>query len=188
MYEVCMSADERIEPTFDNNAHGEYGQHLTRQVPVADTLNTLAFDENKGSDTIGLLIKSGMVMLMATLLYAGYMLFKPSTPPQTISKLEQQESKEIKSVNKIRKIDLTQTASIKKSTAKPNDALIVKPISDPVSKASDNNQTVFYEVKPGDTLSAIGKAHQTTARKIMKLNQITDARTIKPGLRLVVAR
>jgi len=191
MYEVCMSADDRIEPTFDNNPHEEYQRHITQSAPIT----ALTFEENKGSDTVGLLIKSGMVMLIATSLYAGYIFFKPSTQQQPISSLEQQkneqqEKNQAVKQKEIRKIDLTKTASIKKSDQKSdnalsNDALIVKPVK---TKKLAARVSQTYIVKSGDTLSKIGKTYNTSPKAIMEINNITDARSIKPGMKLVLTR
>ena len=47
-------------------------------------------------------------------------------------------------------------------------------------------KNVTYTVKKGDTLSSIAKKHGTTVKKICKLNNISEKKTLKIGQKLIV--
>ena len=189
MYEVCMSADSRVEPDFSQEP-----QQWIGDPPASLGVECLMYEEADTSSTAGLLIKSGFVVLFSITVYAGYQIFKQGSVNQQLVNNEQnvgtsnnleandisQQITELENRAKdIPTIDFTTTGSISKvpfSTEKPTKA---KP-----QTAAD---TKFHVVQPGDTLSAIGRKFQIKTSEIMKLNQIENPRRIKPGMKLIVS-
>lgn len=54
------------------------------------------------------------------------------------------------------------------------------------AKASFDDPTYRYEVRPGDSLSAIARRHQMELDEVLEWNQLTRASVIHPGQKLVV--
>ena len=69
-----------------------------------------------------------------------------------------------------------------KDVRKSLDSVNIKILFSPV----ETQDSLFYEVKPGDNLSAIAKGHGTTVELIMKSNNLADT-VIKPGEKLKIS-
>lgn len=190
MYEVGMSANGRIEPGFEPIAPAWEGE-----APVSLGPEHLVYEEDTSNSFGGLLVKSGLVILLAMTAYGGYQIFGNNSAPHQVAKakpgydwsgkpISAEERQKLTGIQadkqKIRQIDLTKTASVKKNTT---------PIARPVPvepKISAGSQ--FHVVQPGDTLSAIGRKFKISAKDIMEINSIEDARRIKPGLKLIISQ
>lgn len=198
MYEVCMSAEsrvnDRIEPTFDEHqASAPQSHHIQAtslnpaaqyQTPSPPSLDILTFDDDPQYNMTGLMIKSGMAILMAASLYGGYLFLSDAAAPGQTAQVEGQEALQADAQSNVRKIDMTKTAAIKPAKKDTDSRLIVKAIENTNATPKDSQ---VYIVKSGDTLSRIGKLYKTSAKSIMEINGITDARTIKPGMKLIVS-
>ncbi len=190
MYEVCMSADGRVEPDFSQEPQKWIGE-----APASLGVECLMYEENHSSSTTALLIKSGFVVLFTLSIYAGYQLLKQTSAHPKLASTEQsvepsknsttnsigQQLTELENQSKsIRKIDLTTTGSISKTS---------EPIGKPTPiKPQLTTDAKFHVVQPGDTLSAIGRKFKIKTAEIMELNAIENARLIKPGMKLIVSR
>ena len=189
MYEVGMSANSRVEPVFEPDITQWEGE-----APVSLGPEHLVYEEETGNGFLGLLMKSGLVVLLAVSAYGGYQFIKASsTNDQVASKagydwsgkaIDHKERLRLTGVDEqtkdVRKIDLTKTGSVKKNTS---------PIGKPVPINPDTpSGTKFHIVKPGDTLSAIGRKYKISSADIMEINAIENPRRIKPGMKLFVSR
>lgn len=190
MYEVCMSADSRVEPDFSQDPQKWIGE-----APASLGAECLMYEENNSSSTNSLLIKSGFLVLFTVSIYTGYQFLKQtSAHPQLAStqlSVDPSNSSASKSIGEqlaelenqtksIREIDLTTTGSIKKTPA---------PISKPTPiKPQITTDAKIHVVQPGDTLSAIGRKFKIKTAEIMELNAIENVRLIKPGMKLIVSR
>ena len=210
MYEVCMSADSRVEPNFNQNP-----DIWAEKPQVGMGAQHLVYEEDTSNGIGGLLIKSGMLILFSIAVYGGYLFLNSSrTKPQLLSskptydwsgrpsKTDDQKSlSTLENQEKtVRKIDLTKTASIYKPkqvavktiSIKPQPK--VKPKVKPVVKqevAIKSEQPVngqFHIVQPGDTISAIGRKFQMSAADIMEINGITNPKLLKPGMKVLVTK
>lgn len=176
MYEVCMSAERRVEPTFESNAPAWEGP-----APVSLGSDDLIYQEDTSNSFSGLLIKSGLVVLLAISTFAGYQFFKGSGETKQIAHITPQEVDNTDQ-KKIRKIDLTTTASISKPESR-----LGKPV--PIDAAKPQNSgKLFHVVQSGDTLSAIGKKFKIKTTELMEMNGIEDARRLKLGMKLIVSK
>jgi len=190
MYEVGMSANGRIEPNFDQIAPPWEGE-----APVSLGPEHLVYEEDTSNSFAGLLVKSGLVILLAMTTYGGYQIFGHNSETSEIANakpgydwsgkpISAEERQKLTGIEankqKIRQIDLTTTASVKKNT---------KPISKPVPIKTENTSTTkFHVVEPGDTLSAIGRKFKISSAEIMEINSIENPRRIKPGMKLIISR
>jgi len=189
MYEVGMSANSRVEPVFEPEIKQWEGQ-----APVSLGADHLIYEEETYNGFSGLLLKSGLVILLAVSSYGGYQFLTASNGIQSAESkarydwsgkpIDENERLRLTGVkdptNKIRKIDLTQTGSVKKDAN-----AIGKPV--PATPATSTG-VKFHVVQSGDTLSAIGRKFKISAADIMEINAIEDARRIKPGMKLVISR
>lgn len=209
MYEVCMSADKRVEPTFNNPqsnnsySHSPNPDHWDINPAEAPaSVMALDFDTDEKSGIAGLLLKSGMVILLMLTFYVGHMIYKNATYESTHATLEKnnQFAATEGDQGEIRKIDLTQTASVRKVQT----VTFKKPSIQSESAGIQNRQTQdkigsiaeqagnsgaqqkFHTIESGDTISHIGRLYKVSTAKIMEINNITDPRTIKPGMKIVV--
>ena len=108
-----------------------------------------------------------------------YLYFDKKRAPEALAKFQTQNELKQDLTKQIRKIDLTKTATIKPIVEEPD---LVS------SQKSDIPIEIFYTVKSGDTLSRIGRVYNIHVADIMELNEITDARSIKPGLKLTISK
>jgi len=67
MYEVGMSANSRVEPVFEPEIKQWEGQ-----APVSLGADHLIYEEETYNGFSGLLLKSGLVILLAVSSYGGY--------------------------------------------------------------------------------------------------------------------
>ena len=189
MYEVGMSANSRVEPVFEPEIKQWEGE-----APVSLGAEHLVYEEEVYGGFSGLLLKSGLVVLLAISAYGGYQIFgsndslkladgKPGYDwsGKPIDEKERLRLTGVEDQNKtVRKIDLTQTGSVKKH---------VNPIGNPVPiKPANLTSAKFHIVQSGDTISQIGRKFKISAAEIMKINSIEDARRIKPGMKLIVSK
>ena len=56
------------------------------------------------------------------------------------------------------------------------------------SKSRKRNKTIYYRVRPGDTLSRIAKKNKTTVRKLAKWNKIKKTSRLKIGQRVKIVK
>lgn len=182
MYEVGMSANSRVEPVFKPQITQWEGE-----APVSLGAEHLFYEEEADGNFTSLLIKSGFVVLLTISVYAGYQFFT-STNTVLSSETQSEQDGSGKQINladkgqtnSVRKIDLTQTGSVKKD---------VNPIGKPVPITStDSTKATFHVVQSGDTLSQIGRKFNISTAEIMKINSIEDARRIKPGMKLIISK
>lgn len=204
MYEVCMSADRRIEPSF-NNTQNHFNQNSSgsenwdydhSQAPAH--VNNLVFEDESYSNTGSLLIKSGMFILLILSLYIGHMIYKNTTHQTAELKPSNEQilAASQNNQNTIRKIDLTKTASVRKvktvsfkKPIKPKQKANTKPIlQHQQNQVTTEGSLKFHTVQPGDTISRIGRLHKLSAAKIMEINNIENPRFIKPGMKIVVSQ
>lgn len=212
MYEVCMSADSRKVPPVDVNFTDPMDQvHQPQQYDI------LAFEEDSAGFG-SILLKSGMLVLVALSAYGAYHFLSKSMAPTNVSGLKptydwsgrpvkspvEKEFTTLESQSKdVRKIDLTKTASVNKLKQKKSSdqlASILKPVkvqsvvikpettAEQISTTSVKTNAQTYTVQPGDTLSSIGRAYKISANKIIEINNIENPRLIKPGMQLFVSR
>ena len=189
MYEVCMSADSRVEPDFSQEPQKWIGDP-----PASLGVECLMYEETDTSSTSSLLIKSGFVILFSISVYAGYQVIKQGSANQQLVNNElnvettsgatskgigQQITELENQAKEIRTIDMTTTGSVKKAP-QPADKIV------PVTPETSTDAK-FHVVQPGDTLSAIGRKFQIKTSEIMKLNAIENPRRIKPGMKLIVS-
>ena len=190
MYEVCMSVDRRVEPDFDQTELSWEGE-----APASLGPEHLIYDEDQSSGVGGLLMKSGLVILIAISAFGSYQFLKDSNanPQLANSKPAYNWSgKPVKTDNNqelvtfenqaktVRKIDLTKTASVKKTPKAISKPAPIKPKPSPGA--------TFHIVQPGDTLSAIGRKFQISSTEIIEINAIKNPKLIKPGMKLFVSR
>lgn len=190
MYEVCMSADRRVEPNFDQSP-----EPWTQEPPACLGPESLVYEEETSNGIAGLLLKSGFVVLFSIAVYGGYQFIKTDSSSNQLASSQSNydwssapnntaDGDDIAGLNgqvkKVRKIDLTKTGSIKKSTTPLGKPVPIQPKITP--------ETEFHVVKSGDTLSAIGRKFKISSADIMKINGIEDARRIKPGMKLIVTK
>lgn len=187
MYEVGMSSSRRVEPVFEPEIAQWEGA-----APVSLGAEHLIYEEEAYGTSSGLLLKSGLVVLLAISAYGGYQFMTDNNAHLAESKpgydwsgkpIDEKERLRLTGVQDqdktIRKIDLTQTGSVKKH---------VNPIGKPVPITPANvTGAKFHVVESGDTLSQIGRKFKISAAEIMKINSIEDARRIKPGMKLIVS-
>lgn len=188
MYEVGMSANSRVEPVFEPKITQWDGE-----APVSLGAEHLIYEEEPYRSSSGLLLKSGLLVLLAITAYGGYQFMTDKNAQLADGKpgydwsgapIDEKERLRLTGVQDqdktVRKIDLTQTGSVKKH---------VNPIGKPVPIKADNvTGAKFHIVESGDTLSQIGRKFKISAAEIMKINSIEDARRIKPGMKLIVSK
>ncbi len=190
MYEVCMSANRRIEPNFDQTP-----EIWTEEPPICLGPECLVYEEDTSNGIGGLLMKSGLVILFSVMAYGGYQFIKDSNTDQQLANskptydwsgkpTQTNNNGELVALNDqnrtVRKIDLTKTGSIKKITSRIGKPVPIKP------KISVNAK--FHIVQSGDTLSAIGRKFKISSADIMEINAIENPRKIKPGMKLYISR
>lgn len=189
MYEVGMSANSRVEPVFEPDITRWEGE-----APVSLGSEHLVYEEETNNGFLGLLMKSGLVVLLAVSAYGGYQFIKASgTNEQVASRagydwsgkaIDHKERLRLTGVDEqtknVRKIDLTNTGSVKNNTN-----LLKKPV--PIKPSTPSGIT-FHIVQSGDTLSAIGRKYKISSADIMEINAIENPRRIKPGMKLFVSR
>lgn len=188
MYEVGMSANSRVEPIFEPDVKQWEGE-----APVSLGYEHLIYEEEAYAGFSGILLKSGLIVLAAITAYGGYQFLTSNSAQVADSKpgydwsgkpIDAKERLRLTGVKDqtktVRKIDLTQTASVKKH---------VNPIGKPVAIAPKKlSNAQFHVVQSGDTLSAIGRMFKISAADIMEINSIEDARRIKPGMKLIISK
>ncbi len=189
MYEVGMSAKGRVEPVFEPEVTQWEGE-----APVSLGAEHLIYEEEAYGGFSGLLLKSGFVILLAITAYGGYQFLTGDNKLQLTDgkpghdwsgkPIDEKERLRLTGVKDelkpVRKIDLTQTGSIKEEQS---------PIGKPVAiTQATSTGAKFHVVQSGDTLSQIGRKFKISAAEIMKINSIEDARRIKPGMKLIVSR
>ena len=187
MYEVCMSADRRVSQNFDQTELSWEGE-----APVSLGPEHLIYEEDRSNGISGLLMKSGLVILIAVSAFGGYQFLKGSSADQQMvsaksangwpgDALQEQEDQTQKVV---RKIDLTTTGTVT-GTVQKQPQHLGKPV--PI-KPENSGNTQFHVVQSGDTLSAISRKFKIKTALIMELNGIDNPRRIKPGMKLIVSR
>lgn len=188
MYEVGMSANSRVEPVFEPEIRQWEGEP-----PVSLGAEHLIYEEEAYNGFSGLLLKSGLVILLVISAYGGYQFMTDNNIQSADSKagydwsgkpIDAKERLRLTGVknptNTIRKIDLTQTGSVKKNASPNGEPVPTRPNTSIGEK--------FHIVQSGDTLSAIGRKFKVSAADIMEINEIEDAKRIKPGMKLVISR
>lgn len=81
----------------------------------------------------------------------------------------------------------TKTTAVPQAQKKPATSNATKTVV-PVKKPAPKDGTyIYYTVVPGDTLTSIANKYEGTTVEILKtINSITDARSLKPGMKLKV--
>lgn len=180
MYEVGMSANSRVEPVFEPEIRQWEGEP-----PVSLGAEHLIYEEEAYNGFSGLLLKSGLVILLVISAYGGYQVLGNDNADQQLVSAKLLSASENKTLNvqdkTIRKIDLTTTASIKEPVE-------VTGKSVPIATKPKSEDKLFHVVEAGDTLSAIGRKFKIKTSELMALNAIEDARRIKPGMKLIVSK
>lgn len=195
MYEVGMSATGRIEPNFEPSQLHQSVEPWQGEAPVSLDAEHLFYEEDTGSDFKKLLMKSSVAMLLAITAISGYQLMGSGSDNTQVAEttplsLQSQSAsgEEITSgqteTGNIRKIDLTQTASIETITQSTGNTL-GKPV--PLDTIT-SNENGFHIVKSGDTLSAISRKFKIKTSDLMAMNNIENPRSIKPGMKLIISK
>jgi LysM repeat protein len=199
MYEVCMSAERRVEPNFS-----EQSLDWENEPAVSLGPEHLYYEEDTSYGFGGLLMKSGLVILLAITGYAGYQFLQSSKPGNQLasSSAENQWPGGVLSTKenlkrKVRQIDLTKTATVKKSITRPVKTTVIKPIKKDSARLGDKTKQQkvvltgneqLHVVQPGDTISAISRKFKIGTKEIMAMNGIENPRLLRPGMKLVVSR
>lgn len=177
MLHLGMSADGRKEPIFEV-------QNAPENEPVRSLsgLSDYILEDEPHAGLGKIVIRSAFVVLFGVACVAGYHFVDNSRTDRQLATNTTKPFSEDAAPSNIRKIDLTQTGSIKKDASK---LVLERPI--PIDLDKTTGQKV-HVVKPGDTLSAISREHKISAQEIIALNGIENPRLIKPGMKLKVSR
>lgn len=190
MYELGMSSKAKKEPVFGAYPSGDAEQQ-GNLVQFADYI----LEEETGDGLGRILIRSGFVALFAFSVYAGYHYVQGSAEKRQLADgasrtdwagrpLSTTEDGKLAWPDKNAKpenIDPTHTASIK------HQGRIITERPVPITRKNAATANGIYIVKPGDTLSGIGRAHKISTKQIMAINGIENPRLIKPGMKLKVS-
>lgn len=172
MLHLGMSADGREEPVFE--------AHTGHEGEIDRSFSDYILEDEPHAGLGKVIIRGGFVILFGAALFAGFHFVQDSRADRQLagdtSVIPDQTNKK-----DIRKIDLTQTGSIKDTTKLVLDRPIPIELDKPVKQK-------VHVVQPGDTLSAISRKHNVSAKEIIALNSIENPRLIKPGMKLKVSR
>ncbi len=198
MYEVCMSADRRVDPNLSAQSFD-----WENEPPVSLGPEHLYYEEDTSNGVGGLLLKSGLVIMLAISVFGGYQFLKDSSTEQQLASSPKNEwpggvlSTKENLKRKVRQIDLTKTATVKKTITRPVNTTVIKPVKKQTDRIGDiakaepaapTGNEQFHVVQPGDTVSAISRKFKIKTAEIMSWNGIENPRLLKPGMKLIVSR